>query len=252
MGRRTKAAIEAERAEQVPNSKENYPVFERDADFQNAVNEAVARAIPGIVAQLSKARGTADRDDSTFAEGLAMAIAQLTDQGTGRKRVAPEIVEARAKARERMTGLIVEARAAGEIPSYQLRNKVYLDEVLVDPLYVDPATKNQKPTEIDWPGVPNEAMIPINDTAKEIHKAFIESIGSIAPEHQVAGKPFAVTAGGLVVKGGSSALRQVTAFREHENVASEGLRIRGREAPGKHKEIRVLGTVHEPARVGAV
>jgi hypothetical protein len=226
-------------------------------EFHKAVADAVAKAIPDIVAHLSAIRGAPAGDDKAFAEGLAMAIAALTDQGTGRKRVAPEIVEQRSKARTRMAELLIAAKAENRIPSYRLTNKVYLDEVLVDPIYIDPASKSQKPTEIDWPGVPSEAMIPINDVAREIHAAFCLSIGSVAKEHLIAEKPFAVTANGLVVKSGGLALRPASVLgmnpEAQQQATGEGLRIKGRGTgiPGEHKEVRVLGTVAAPARVGA-
>lgn len=225
-------------------------------EFKAAVQEAVLAMVPALLTQLGEARGEApdtakSNDDKAFAEKLAMAISELTDQGTGRKRVAPEIIEARSKARARMTALIIEARAAGLVPSYQLRNKVYLDEVLVDPVWVD-ANRQAQPTVIDWPGVPNEAMSPANDVAEGIYAAFSESIGSVAPEHRIPEERLGITPNGLVVRNGA-----VQAKRDIGNIVNsgapigEGLRLKHKEAgPTQHKEIRVLGSVAAPARVG--
>lgn len=232
--------------------------IEQTPEFHTAVSAAVAAAIPAlkqqILANITAARADApaapgSSSDQAFAEGLAMALAQLTDQGTGRRRVAPEVIRARSEARERMTKLLVKAHAAGAIPSYRLKAKCYLDEVLIDPVWIG-ADHMQHPTEIDWPGVPNSAMVPINDTATEIHKAYLESVGSVPKEDEVPDGEFRVTAGGLVVRGRPVPQRAQTGLRNGAPTAGDqGLRIKHKEqAPGKFKEVRVLGTVAQPAR----
>jgi hypothetical protein len=100
----------------------------------------------------------------------------MADQGTSRKRMPPDVLEARERARIRMEQLIVEAAANDHIPTYRLMRAVYLDEVLVQPTYID-RNHVQKHAEIEWPQVPNEAMLPINQVAREIYAAFMESIG---------------------------------------------------------------------------
>lgn len=243
-------------AEAVTGTKPEIPLQETP-EFRKAVEEAVVSMVPALVAQLSAARGEPASGDQAFAEKLAMAISELSDQGTGRKRVAPEIIEQRAKARTRMAELIVEARAAGLAPTYQLVNKVYLDEVLVDPIYMDPATKAARPVEIDWPGVPNQAMSPVNDVAKGIHAAFMESIGSVVSaagvSHALPGPDrLGVTPNGLVVRNGAVQQRREIGSLGTQPSGGEGLRLHHKEAaPTVHKEIRVLGTVAAPARVGA-
>jgi len=150
-----------------------------------------------------------------------------------------------------MLDLLVSARAEGRVASYELRNKVYLDEVLVDPIYMGP-DKAPHPTQIDWPGVPNEAMVPINDTARDIHAAFIESIGSVVKLEGISDEKLGVTPGGLVVKGGAvQQRRELGNMGPQPDPQAEGLRLRHKDnAPGNHKTIRVLGTVAAPARVG--
>ena len=240
----------------------------KSAAFKDAVANAVAASIPAIREQILNSLAVA-RDgkdigsagtaadmlagDQGFAEKLAMAISQLTDQGTGRKRVAPEIVRQRSEARELMVRLIIEARAAGEKPLYGLRNKVYLDEVLVDPVYIT-AAHEQKQTQITWMQVPNEAMVPLNDVAKGIFKAFMDSIGSVekpAPEAPLGG----VTAGGLTIRTGSKSVRPLAALGNMEEGSIHkpaptdgGLNIAHRGAPGQFKETRILGTIAAPAR----
>jgi hypothetical protein len=225
-------------------------------EFQKAVADAVAKAVPDIVAKLAAARGgTPGTDDRAFAEGLAVAIAQLSNQGVGRMQITPpDVIERRKVARTKMTELLIAAKAENRIPTYKLRNTVYLDEIKVDPIYVDPASKKQMPTEIDWPGVPNEAMVPANETALAIHAAFCESIGTLPKEHLIPDRAMSVTANGLVVRAGSLAMRPASVLGDDRTGAAapfgEGLRVKGRGGPGEHKEIRVLGTTAPPARVG--
>lgn len=237
--------------------KTTIPIEQTD-QFKAAVAAAASQAAANILATLeANQNGQTRPGDASFAEGLALAIASLSNQGVGRaKPVDPSVIAARTAARERMTELIIGARAAGEVPSYELRNKVYLDEVLVDPVFIDPVTKEQRPTRIDWPGVPNEAMIPVNDSAKTIHTEFSDSIGVVQIDKSKHLKPetFGVTAMGLVVHGAGHALRPMQVGNERpgapQNVG-EGLVVHGRGSPtAKQKTINVLGTVASPARVG--
>jgi hypothetical protein len=226
------------------------------AEFKDAVQAAASKAAAEILASLkANQEGQTRPGDSNFAEGLALAIAQLSSQGTGRaKPVAPEVLKARTDARELMTKLLVEARSQGNVPTYELRNKVYLAETMIEPVFIDPATKEQRPTSIDWQGVPNEAMIPTNDIARAIHEAFSNSIGVVVIDSSKHLKPehLSVTAGGLVVRAGGHAMRpmQVGGGQADPN-AAEGLRVHGRTPGAKTKTIAVLGTVASPARVGA-
>lgn len=245
---------------------ETKPLHETDefkAAVAKATAEAVAAAIPGILSQITQAKGglPVSAGEQSWAEGLAMAIAQLNDQGTGRKRVAPEVVKARDEARKEMTRLIIEAKtfhdkakadgnlemANSYLPLYQLRNKVYLDEILIEPVYMDAATKSPRPTEIGWPSVPSEAMVPVNDVAKGIFEAFSNSIGST--DWQKKPDVFGITANGLVVKNGAvTKKRELPSADGH--IQTEGLTIRrgGRTGTENFKEIPVLGTVAAPAR----
>lgn len=213
--------------------------------------------------------------DQAFAQSLALAIATISDQGVGKgKRVSPEVMAQREAAHERMVKMIIEARTtaseaarhgdegarAAATPSYRLRNKCYLDEQVVEPIWVDPVSKRQMHTEIDWPGVPNDQMIPINDIAVAIYAEWKQSVGQkptgleanafgaakvgLPPEKQSA-----VTAKGLVIKGGSRATREAINPDAHtDRNPGEGLRLRRPQQPGEILEIPVLGNLHPPAR----
>jgi len=253
MGRKSAAQLAAEAAANSASAG----VITESPEFKAAVAAAAAEAVQGIMAALTAGReasGTAAAPaasiDNQFAEGLAMALAQLTDQGTSRKRVAPEVVRKRAEARALMENLIIQARAEGRVAKYQLRNKVYLDEVMVDPNWVNPASKAVEKTEIEWPGVPNEAMIPMNDTAKEIFSAYVDSIGSVVSV--VPPVPQYVTPNGLTINGRAPARRGSNLTSTGQDApAGVGLRIGHKDVPGQYREINVLGTIAPAARQSA-
>ena len=246
-------------------------------EFKAAVAEAAAEAIKGLLPQLTAARvgsGTAPQsDDRDFAGMLAQAIAALTDQGSGIKRVPAEVMAGRAKARERMINLIIEARAQNKPATYTLRNKVVINERIIEPFWVSSDHKTH-PTEIDFGGVPNEAMVPVNETAKEIFRAFKESIGTTLggkgrDGHALPGEDsLGVTRGGLVVRNSavSVTMAQKTtperpawngdgpmpAYEEAPQVNGgpeyEPLRIQNDVEKGQYKDVRVLGSIQPPAR----
>lgn len=208
-----------------------------------------------ILAQLAATNATApDSSLKATMDMLSMSLAQLTDQGTGKKRIAPEVIVAREKAHDRMVVLINEISARGGKPLYQLRGKVLLDEVLVDPQYIDQFHRAQ-PQQIIWPGIPNEAMDPLNEDAKAIYAEYREWIGGGSPRDLGVAK---VTARGLVVMQRGPAVfkddmgEALGPEAQHVGVPGSsgtgGLQIPGRGQAGQYVEKRVLGTVAEPAR----
>jgi hypothetical protein len=225
-------------------------------EFKNAVAEAAANAVAKMVQDLKDSRekhGTeGEASDPTWMRALAMEISQLTDQGTGRKRVAPEVLQSRQAAREKMTKLIIEARAAKKVATYRVRGKVVLANRVVEPFWIA-SDHTAQPTVIDYDGIPNEAMVPENKTAKGIHEAFMESIGSsvrVVPEDALA-----ITPGGLVVHGGAAGLssgkRQVRAAESKQtggDAGESGLNIHHKNEPGRFVEKRILGSIADPAR----
>jgi hypothetical protein len=230
-------------------------------EFKAAVAAEVAKATAGMIKdevakilETLKGQGSdVSSSDKRFAETLAMAFAQLNEQGNGRKYVDPRVLRERGEAREKMKELLVTARKGGKIPSYRVVAKTLLDNQLVEPMWVD-ASHIAQPTEIDWPGVPNDAMVPINETAHEIHAAFLASIGS-KPESVLGAVPdatldleYGVTSGGLVVKAGAIP-RQNRRASEGRTLpeAGEGLSLHHKGAPGRYVEKRVLGSIAAPA-----
>lgn len=217
------------------------------AEAQKAVEGLTEKLLADIKASMPAAAPSAGAD-MAWISALAMEISQLTDQGTGRRRVAPEVMRQRTEARKRMHELIEQARENGQVPIYRLRNKVVLDEQLIDPAWVD---KNHiaQPTEILWPSVPNDAMVPLNEVAKDIFAAFMDSIGSVEKRDQVPQQPLKLTKGGLVVKGAPSrAQRETTLEQVEREVTEQGVQVRHKGEPGRFKDVHVLGTIAKPAQ----
>lgn len=218
-------------------------------EFKGAIEKVKQEAAKAVTAALETARISAgsspQEGDTNWAETFAMAIAKLTDQGTGRQHVAPEILRSREIARARMAELIIAARAEGKVPSYRLTSKVLLDNQLVDPFWID-RNHIAQPTEIDWPGVPNEAMQPLNQVAEDIFAAFMNSIGSVSKLQQDAlTADLSVTAGGLTVRGNLNK-RSVKEIVHEES--EKGLVLRHKDQPGRYKSVNILGSIANPAQ----
>ena len=222
--------------------------------FKQAVKEAAAKAVADLLAQSRKEHGTdSEASDPTWMRALAMEISQLTDQGTGRKRVAPEIIRSRQEAHDRMVKLIIDARAAKKTATYKVKAKTLLADRVVEPFWIDNLHTAQ-PTIIDWDGVPNEAMAPENKTAKAIYEAYKGWIGStvrVHPEDELA-----ITPGGLVVHGAAAGIsggrRRLPGGAEAPQSGSPtedgGLNVHHKTEPGRYVEKRILGSIAPPAR----
>jgi len=223
-----------------------------------AVAESVATALSGIQDRFQATGAAPVAGTNDWMQQLAVTLAEIGNQGTGRKTVPPHIMKQRADARELMIDLIVKAKAERRPATYQLRSKVLLNNHLIEPFWIT-KDKTTQPTEIDWAGVPNDAMVPMNDTAKAIFAAFMDSVGTmekIVPEERLG-----VTPNGLVVR--NSAVMQTmrkrtdattfdaTAEPQHVGSGDEGeeaLTVHHTNQPGRYKEVNVLGTIQEPAR----
>lgn len=244
--------------------------FTHTAEFQSsvaaAVQASIADLLPGIIAKLTPAGAASPSTlDANWAEQLSMAIAKLTDQGD-KRFVPPDVLRFREKSRKRMIDLIVDARAQwseakarGDAaraeslqPTYRLRNKVFLDEQLIEPMWID-TDHRAKPTIIGWPGVPNDAMEPQNECAKAIFAAFKDSVGNVGEKDPspVPKDKLHTTYGGLVVKTRPPAheLRQVGgAYELHPAGGPESVVIKHKPGQGEYETINVLGNVAAPAR----
>jgi hypothetical protein len=199
-------------------------------------------------------------DDMAWARTLAMAMSEIADQGTDRKRVAPEILAQRAEAAEELKRVLAEVRANGERPVYQLKNKVQVKlrdkgETIIEPIWLG-NDKIHYPTEIASPDCPNLAMIPINEPAKRIFALFLASIGSVADQELREPDGVAMTAGGTVVRGNAAlqVARQTggdpSNWVGHDRPETDFVEVR-RNQPSQTKDVRVLGTIQPAARQNA-
>lgn len=246
-------------------------------EFKAALAKSIKEASDGILERLQAVMGASEgsgpavtnqNDASALFRQMALAIAEISDQGTNRKRVAPEVLAAREDAKNRMGELIMKAQSlkGNNRPRYRLVAKVYLREVLIEP-YQRVGNRNV-PTEIFWSYAPNTAMRPVNEVAKEIYEQFVQWIGGAAEVNSMRGAPAPVwvTGGGAVIAGTPPSTASVhgnvyspdplTVEDYDEDVAAGGNGASNEdngfgfsvpqnpEAP----QINVLGTVAPPAR----
>lgn len=254
-GRKSRAEIQAE--------------MTSSPEFKAAVASAVAEALASIAPTLEAARTQAvtGNDVGDLMDRLAMSISELTTQGTGKVRVSPEELQRRQKSRQRMVNLIIEARAENKVATYQLRNKIFLNERVIEPFYMN-RERRMVPTEIDFLGIPNDVMVPINDVAKAIFTAYRDSVGVVSGRRGVTNPlpgedEIAITRGGLVVRNGAvnATMRAHTAperpdgpMPAYENAEVhdyQPLVIKSDHDKAGYRDEHVLGTLAPPARVNA-
>lgn len=264
MGRKSREQIEQEAAEKTA-------AMTSSPEFQAAVSAQVSAALENLLPKLAEARATAgtapETGDRTLMRELAMSLAELTNQGSGRVKVSPEVLQKREAAREKMVNLIIEARAEKKVPTYHLVNKIFMNNRIIEPFWVHPSTKAVENTELDFWGIPNDAMVPVNDTAKTIFVAYRDSLGTV---HGITGvanilpgmDALGVTAGGLVIR--NSAVTDVARRRTPEVSTSGPMESAYEESAdthdfqpmtlkqdahkGQYKDVNVLGTIQQPAR----
>lgn len=212
-------------------------------EVETLIDAAVARAMGKLASALPASGGGTDIRE--FANAMASAIAQLTDQEVGRApRLPPEELMKRERAQERMLELMAEHYAAKSAPQYKLRQMLYMGEKRIMPVWID-RDHRQQPTEIVFYGIPNEAMEPMNGPAEEIYREFSTWIGAFGKRDMGA---ITVTPAGLtVVKGGP-------AIHEAQHTGAGHIpdhlvpTIVGRGAPGPVVETHILGSLMPPAR----
>ena len=223
--------------------------------------------------EFRKASGQSPNVDmASVISTLALEIGKVSDQGTDRKRVAPEELVAREKAWNAMGDLLTAAQAKPqkEWPRYKLIAKIQMLDRVIDPQQrLDDNSYGD--TEILHCGIPNTAMRPINEAAKEIFRHFVRALGGSKEANQVAPvQPTWTTAKGTVIVGASPATIKA---HGHERMgepividddASMEADI-ARSFPGGRPpqsiisttdknatRIPVLGSIAEPATVGTM
>lgn len=211
------------------------------------LSQVAAPAAPAV--NLTHPQG--GEGDRGFVSSLALAIANLSAQGTNKAPyVPPETMEAWGAARERMMALIVASRARyGEtqnledLPKYRLVKAVYLNEMKIEPLYHDTITHQMAEQRIRWDEVPSEAMDPDNDVARAIFAEFKLSIGDAPVKEKAHSGAWARTQKGVIM--GVKEGRGGQGFGAPTNDP----RVSTAGAPTMGKHVHLLGTVAHPAVV---
>jgi len=241
-------------------------------EFQKAVAEAAAKAAAAAVAEIMKGNAapvTADAATKSLFSEMALAIAQMNNQGTSRaKPVAPEVMQQRLAAAEKATALLAEihhnlkkARESGDAkrtaewsPEYRVVAKVYFNERMIEPFRKAEARGAPPiPQEIVWTGMPNDALRPLNVIAEKLYDLYRESVGAAPRLKAVSGpnggqvaqdsRPYWMTPGGLVVKGDPPP----KAFVASQHEFKDDLGVRDNDDPSA-PFVHVLGTIANPAR----
>jgi hypothetical protein len=213
-------------------------------EVQKALAEAAAKGAALAVGEISKQSGGVPTDSMALFSGLAAAIAEISMQGRpGPKPVPPEVARVRREAHEHCVKLVLKARKESHEPEYRLVAKVYLNERIIEP-YRKLPDKRVVSQEIVWTGLPNEAMVPVNDVAREIYHAYKESIGSVELIPTLDNRPVWVTNSGLVVKGDPPKRAFVAAPHEFD----DRLGVKHDNNNPTEAYVRVLGTTFPPAK----
>lgn len=232
-------------------------------EFQAAVAAAVETARSELLSRLERLESRLSEAPaaSPFAAELAASIADLSDVGlsTKQRRVAPDELRRRREADVKMRKLLMDAAKAGIKPRYRVLRACFLDEQLVPPYTRTRSDGPLSPTEIGWPGVPNESLYPLDVTSQAIHEAYLESIGSVIQGPDSENKTMWATPGGLIIESGSPPLTQARSLEsfEHPRIPTPGV-----TRPGPHlsgltiggsvdphaAHVNVLGSVAPPAR----
>jgi len=225
-----------------PGRPPKIPMHERP-EFKAAVAEAAALVVQQMMKAGAVPISQGDESLQTLFSKMALSIADISDQGTQRKRVAPEILVARDDARRRAEARIVQARENREQPEYRVISKIFFNERFIEPFKLNEA-KKPVPNEIVWTGMPCQALVPINDVAKEIFAHYSESVSSAGKLATTDNRPHWVTSSGLVVKGDPPARRFVATPQEF----ADDLQVKHSPNDPTAPEVRVLGTVAAPAK----
>lgn len=217
------------------------------AELLAEVSQVAAETMPAVPAvNLTHPQG--GDGDKGFASALALAIANLSAQGTNKAPfVPPEKMEAWANARERMVALIIASRAKygetgsdDDLPKYRLLKSQYLNEMLIQPTVVNTITHTVDDQFIVWDEPPNEQMAPANVVAEAIFSAFMGSIGDTIIKDKPENQSIARTSKGLIMgvrnRGGNEGM----------GPQMRDPRIRTDKASSV-KHVAVLGTVAAPA-----
>lgn len=209
------------------------------------VKDIVENAVLSIMSVQNM--GSADQPSlNSVMEKLALSIASLTAQNSGKTYIAPEDLAKRADAHRHLNDLLDEARAKNDVPEYELTDIVVFEDTLIMPVYVD-AHRIQRPQRIGWWAAPNQAMRPVNEIARKIFDQFLLSIGlTAAPPAEKK----TISMNGLRLLNGEQVKRDPTGFGAEMTdrpPVHTNLVLHGKNAGTSLEEHRILGTLAPPA-----
>lgn len=175
MARKSRAEIEAETLakQQEIADKAKDQAMEMFTGFMTKFMEQMGTTRAALGEAAAPASPTADR-----ALASELAHAMMSASATPQKRallLTPEQVAERDGAGKELYALLIENHAKGIVPIFQVTRETFLNETMIYPGWRDPVTKAMKPQELNWPGYPNQAMIPIAVGAREHERVAIES-----------------------------------------------------------------------------
>lgn len=141
--------------------------------FKAEMAEVLAKALAdGAVAK----GGESPTDVRTLLSELTVAISGVSPDGASRRVIPPKEADRRKAAQERMGDLLISNREKRVRAHYKVVKKTVLDGHVLE-AWVPGENGKFIPNEIIWRGAPNTALRPVNDEAKEVYAAFLESIG---------------------------------------------------------------------------
>ena len=228
-------------------------------EVQMAVKQAAAKAAAEAVQEVIKAgKGSATLSDATeqLLSQLAVGIAELSFQGSGRARpLAPDVIAKRAAADKKCRELLRLAVERGDKPEYRVMSKIYFSERLIEPFRREGGRNGEVVAqEIIWTGMPNDSLWPVNKVAEEIYSLYRESVGAPPRLNKMTYKDghggvgvvamdnrsLSMTPGGLVVKGETNPHQVIGPSKSADEFSDNN----DPNAP----EVHILGTIAAPAR----
>lgn len=216
-----------------------------------------------LAATMQPVASEADPQTAAILSKLAMEIGIISDQGTQRKRVAPEELKERANAFERMGVLLTKAQLATTLedkPRYMVAGQLYFGDQRIDAYQRQP-NRDIIQTEIYFDGIPNTSMRPLNKLAEDIYREFIRYLGGSEAVNGVPKpvQPVWLTNGGKVIVGTNETAQAHGLARNPEPLTIDGGKRVGAPAASVHvvsptdpraTRVPVLGTIAPPAVVG--
>ena len=233
--------------------------------------EAISKVKDEIIASLKGSTSTISGDAMDLFRQMALSIAEMNHQGDRRHRpVDPKVMAARAQAQEELNELLdavrlkvkqardavyeteeeKEAAVRKLSPKYRAIAVCVFDDVIIQPFRRNEATKRAEPIEFYWLNEPNDALVPLNDIAKQIHKLFRKSRGARTDIEKRSFKPAWMTDAGLIIEGGTAPQRRAIESKQAPVRDADGdldiPAILDPDAP----TVQILGTKTAPAQRG--